>query len=96
MLTTGARQETATRRQDWLPSIIALSVIIPAVAAIVLQGRPKEVLATVFSAYGALLMAFAAAICRRKGRRFAAAASLAAGFVLAALSLTCAGLAWRR
>ena len=96
MLTANSQETTTAQKQEWLPALIALSVIIPAVAVVVLRGRPREVSAVVFSAYGALLMALAAAVFRRKGRRTTAIALQVAAVLFAALCVTYVVLALRR
>lgn len=96
LFTTNDPSASGVKRPDWLPSLLALSVAIPAVAGIVLRGRPMVVSAAVFSAYGAFFMFVTAAIFRKRSRRTVVVTSLAAGGLFTLLSVTCAYLMWRR
>ena len=54
---------------SWVPSLIALSPIVPIVAMSLLGKQPKEVTATIYSAYIAILFGFAAVFAKKKGKR---------------------------
>jgi len=79
-----------------MPSLIAVSAIVPAVARIFLRGQPKEVVAAVYSAYIASITALAAAALRRGERKTAARILLFACFLFTALLVIYAYLAYRK
>jgi len=69
MLKTSFFVRSGPSPYSWVPSLIALSPIVPIVAMSFLGKQPKEVTATIYSAYIAILFGFAAVFAKKKGKR---------------------------
>jgi hypothetical protein len=69
MLQTSFFARSGPGPYSWVPSLIALSPIVPIVAMSFLGKQPKEVTVTVYSAYLAILFGVAAVFAKKKGKR---------------------------
>jgi fucose permease len=89
--------DLARRKIDgWGPLLIALSAIVPVLATTVLIKQSKEVTATIYSAYLAIVSVLAAGVAEKKGKRSAMTLALFTCTVCAALLVTYACIAFKR
>ncbi len=96
MFKSNTSEPAAAKIDGWSPAIVALSAIVPILAIVFLSKQPKEVTATVYSAYIAIMAVPAAVIARKKGKRAMAIIALFTCVVFSVLFVTYAYIAFDR
>ena len=82
--------------KTWAPSLMVLSAIIPIIAMVFLGKQPKEVTATIYSAYLGILALPIAVVSKKKGRRSLAIIAFAMCIMFTGLFVIYAYLAFNR
>ena len=96
MFKTSFFARTEPSPSSWVPSLVALSPLVPIVAMSFLGKQPKEVTAMIYSAYIGILFGLAAVVARKKGKRSFVMIASATCMAFMAVFLFYAYLALRR